>query len=204
MKYSRIYYVGACWLCALATACGSSEGMREDLGLIHRAPDEYRVYSRPPLSVPPEFNLRPPATGAQATSTQHVDAEDKARSKVLGDATVSPSLPSTPLINPSPTAIPPVTVSALPNNADTQLLSNAGATHANSTIRQQIDMDNYNGVAPKTSTYLFGGKKDSDAVVDASKEKDRLQQDKAQNLPPTTGDTPSVAPKDRGILGDIF
>ena len=50
---------------------GGCQGLKEDLGIgVKRAPDEFRTYSRAPLSVPPDFALRPPATatGAEPTS----------------------------------------------------------------------------------------------------------------------------------------
>ena len=37
--------------------------MREQLGLNKSSPDEFKVVSRAPLSIPPEFNLRPPQPG---------------------------------------------------------------------------------------------------------------------------------------------
>ena len=41
---------------SLLSACGLT---REDLGVDKNAPDEMLVISRAPLSVPPEFGLRP-------------------------------------------------------------------------------------------------------------------------------------------------
>ena len=43
------------------SACGS---VREDLGLGRSPPDEFAVIDRPPLSMPPDFSLRPPTPGA--------------------------------------------------------------------------------------------------------------------------------------------
>ncbi len=39
----------------------SCSGVKERVGLIKRAPDEFQVYEKKPLSVPPNFELRPPA-----------------------------------------------------------------------------------------------------------------------------------------------
>jgi len=38
-------------------SCG---GVKENIGLIKKAPDEFQVYEKKPLSVPPTFELRPP------------------------------------------------------------------------------------------------------------------------------------------------
>ena len=48
------------------TACASSGNSNP------RAPDEFRVVTKAPLVVPPDFNLRPPATG-QALPTEVQD-----------------------------------------------------------------------------------------------------------------------------------
>ena len=38
-------------------SCG---GVKENIGLIKKSPDEFQVYEKKPLSVPPTFELRPP------------------------------------------------------------------------------------------------------------------------------------------------
>ena len=43
--------------CMALAACSS---IREDLGLGRSPPDEFAVIDRPPLSMPPDFGLRPP------------------------------------------------------------------------------------------------------------------------------------------------
>lgn len=45
----------------LLTGCA---GFKQTIGLEAQAPDEFAVESRAPLTVPPEFDLRPPAPGA--------------------------------------------------------------------------------------------------------------------------------------------
>jgi hypothetical protein len=45
----------------LLTGCS---GFKQAVGLSPQAPDEFAVESRAPLTVPPEFDLRPPAPGA--------------------------------------------------------------------------------------------------------------------------------------------
>jgi hypothetical protein len=185
--------------CALLAACGGSGDMRETLGLNRKAPDEFRVYSRPPLNVPPEFNLHPPAQGTLATSD--TGAGTTAHNRVLEGSTSSASPFSA---SPSPSPAAPVTAGTSASSADAQFLKNAGADKTDNHIREQIEIDKMNGVTPKDSRYLFGAKKEDDTVVDAGGEADRLKKDKAQNKPPTEGETPVVTPKDKGILGDIF
>lgn len=51
--------------CVLATFLLSGcNNFKQTIGLAPQAPDEFAVESRAPLTVPPEFDLRPPAPGA--------------------------------------------------------------------------------------------------------------------------------------------
>ncbi len=196
------YRLFVVFVCAALAGCGSNGDVKEALGLNRQAPDEFRVLQRPPLSVPPEFNLRPP--GQESEYVSGLPAQAKARDVVLGEGN-TPTQGAPAQKNLAETAVVPVTSEALPSGADAQLLANAGAPHADPHVRQKLLDDKTNGVASKDSTYLFGGKKESDPEVDATKEAQRLKQDKDQNQPPTAGgDTPVIVPKDKGLLGGIF
>src|ERR1700710_1137672 len=48
----------------------SSEGLSRTFGLTRDAPDEYTVTTRAPLSMPPDYNLRPPRPGAARPQEQ--------------------------------------------------------------------------------------------------------------------------------------
>jgi hypothetical protein len=58
-------------------------GFRQALGMDRVGPDEFAVESRAPLTIPPEFDLRPPQPGAPRP--QEATAADKAR-KVIDTA----------------------------------------------------------------------------------------------------------------------
>ena len=77
-------------LSLLAVALGSStlllagcNDFRQAIGLDRVGPDEFAVESRAPLTIPPEFDLRPPQPGAPRP--QEGTAADKAR-KVIDTA----------------------------------------------------------------------------------------------------------------------
>ena len=55
----KIYFILTC-IILLLNSCG---GVKEKIGIIKKAPDEFQVYESKPLSVPPNFELRPPAEG---------------------------------------------------------------------------------------------------------------------------------------------
>ena len=60
----KIYFILTC-IILLLNGCG---GVKEKIGIIQKAPDEFQVYENKPLSVPPNFELRPPAEGEILTN----------------------------------------------------------------------------------------------------------------------------------------
>ena len=75
-------------LLAVACVCATlmlpgCTGFRQALGMDRVGPDEFAVESRAPLTLPPEFDLRPPQPGAPRP--QELTAADKAR-KVIDTA----------------------------------------------------------------------------------------------------------------------
>ena len=72
--------------CVLAlAACG--EETKKELGLINVAPDEFSVITRAPLSVPPDYALRPPRPGA--ARPMEISTKETARQTVFGVDDVS-------------------------------------------------------------------------------------------------------------------
>ena len=62
----------------LLSACGgTTSSWKQALGIEPTSPDEFAVESRAPLTVPPDFNLRPPEPGA--SRPQETSTADKAR-----------------------------------------------------------------------------------------------------------------------------
>ena len=59
------------------SACGGSDS----LGYGKNAPDEFNVVKRPPLIMPPDYNLRPPGSGKALA----LDSHQVARLLVLGE-----------------------------------------------------------------------------------------------------------------------
>lgn len=63
-------------------ALSGCESAKKAFGGGKNAPDEFVVYKQPPLSLPPEYGLRPPEPGADRP--QRVSPADDARTAVLG------------------------------------------------------------------------------------------------------------------------
>jgi hypothetical protein len=65
---------------SLLTACSSGGNWKQALGIEPTSPDEFAVESRAPLTIPPDFDLRPPAPGV--ARPQEVTAASKAQGVV--------------------------------------------------------------------------------------------------------------------------
>lgn len=70
-------------LSPLLSACGGGDTVQEALGYEQTGPDEMAVIKRPPLIVPPDYNLRPPKPGEQ-TAADRAAASEAARKTLLG------------------------------------------------------------------------------------------------------------------------
>ena len=80
MRIRRVAALSLLAVSALAlTACG---GIRQSIGLVKVVPDEFVTVSTAPLTVPPEYGLRPPAPGQPRP--QELAPESAARQILLG------------------------------------------------------------------------------------------------------------------------
>jgi len=67
------------------TACSNSQ--KEQLGLLKTAPDEFSIVTRAPLSVPPEYTLRPPRPGVDRP--MEMQTGQRARQTLFGVSDVN-------------------------------------------------------------------------------------------------------------------
>ncbi len=184
------------------TACESGS-VQETLGLSRTAPDEFTVVSRPSLSVPPEFNLRPPKPGEPPRGAS---ADEQARAALLGKE-AKPTETIDSIVDPkNPTAVPPVLESSGPTVAGDALLKRAGADMAKDDIRDLLGGDaerkDANKEAKSLIERLSGGKKEP--VVDAKKEAERLRDNKDKGKPVTEGEVQVEKPKSPTVIDRIF
>lgn len=208
MTMKHRHCIAAACLAALS-AC-SSGSVKDTLGLNRAAPDEFRVVSRPPLSVPPQFSLRPPAAPGEAAGA--VLADKKAEALVLGTGSGSGN---TFMLQPgaADTAVVPVTAGSITHSKketpESNFLQQAGVTGAHPNIRQVLEQDRATATQPveeeeswwKTLSVLPSKK---DPTVDAKKEAERIRQNKDEDKPITEGETPEVKGRDTGVLGRIL
>jgi hypothetical protein len=173
---------------ALATTlalagCGDVE---RTFGLTRDAPDEFTVTTRAPLSMPPDFTLRPPQPGAQRpqelTPQQAAEAAlapDTALQKPVGEA------------SPGQAALVDQAGPPAPPDIRKKVDAEAQLDRPSQSFAQRLMFWNS---APEPGT-----------VVDPVKESQRLRQDAALGQPPTVGATPVIQRnKDSGSGGGFL
>lgn len=173
----------ACGACLLA---GCSTDLSRSFGLSRDAPDEYMVTTRAPLSMPPDFTLRPPRPGAPRPQEQ---SERRQAEEAL--------VPQTALNPPSQTVNSP---------GEAALLQEIGPP-APSDIRQRVDQSARQEAENESfvDKLLFWRKPDTrDVVVDPQKEAQRLRENAALGQSPETGETPIIQPQRKGWLSGLF
>ncbi len=200
MKFSHLLLCAA----SLGALSACDGGVKETLGLSRQAPDEFRVVARPPLSVPPDFSLRPPAEG-NSVSGSDVPASKQARELVMGEQDSGGLRPGS-----ASTAVTGVKVSdaGTPSgsNGDASFLRKAGAAQADASIRDKLRADYGDNVDPSEKSMLDKIREPghNEPLVDAPKEKERLSENKETGKPVTEGETPTVQPRNKGWLSKIF
>lgn len=170
---------------ATLSACDSA---RRVMGNTKEAPDEFTVYQRPPLSLPPEFALRPPEPGS--VRPQAITPTDQARAALLNQTA---SVQQERKID--------------PNLSDglNALMNLTGANTADPSIRQVVNAETTllskedKGLADKM-IFWVDDKPYQGTVVDAEKEQQRIRENQALGKPITEGETPQIKKK-RGRKG---
>lgn len=189
----------------MLSACSGSS-VKDTLGISRSAPDEFRVVSRPPLSVPPQFNLRPPGNAADSPILKSADKE--AQSLVLGASDDG----NTFTLQPADTAVIPVKAGKeKPKNAaspaESVLLQKAGAGQADPTVRQRLAEDRAPAAEAEEEApwwQIWSDKDKKEPMVNAKGEAERIKQNAKEGKPVTEGETPEVKGKDTGVLGKVF
>ncbi|MBO6518615.1 MAG: DUF3035 domain-containing protein [Rhodospirillales bacterium] len=180
--------LGIVLMASLAITLSACESAKKVISNSKDAPDEFVVYQRPPLSLPPEFSLRPPAPGT--TGPQAITPTDQARAALLQQAPqIKDRSQSDPNLSDGLNAI----------------MAKTGANVADPTIREVVNAETNllskedQRLADKM-IFWVDDKPYEGTVVDAVKEQQRIQENQALGKPITEGETPQVK-KSRGTKG---
>lgn len=160
---------------ALLSAC---ESVRKTFSGEKSAPDEFAVYSRPPLSMPPEYKLRPPKPGVKFQR---------------GDSSVA--LAKQAIIGQAINRRPPPKVEGSPGVL--ALLRETGGLTATPDIRATIN-EEASILSSKDQAFVdklifwVDEEPEGSTIVDARKERKRIQKNQALGKPITEGETPEI------------
>jgi hypothetical protein len=167
--------------------CGNTTDLSRSFGLTRDAPDEFTVTTQVPLSMPPDYSIRPPNPGASRPQT--VSEQQQAEQALV---------PQTALTG-EPTG------QASPGQA--ALVQAAGPTPP-ANIRAEV-----NGEAAAAAqqnqgfvdTLMFWREAPPPGiVVDPQKEAQRIRENAALGRSQDQGDTPIIQPRAKSWLDSLF
>lgn len=147
---------------AILAAAGAASGcstLSRSLGAGKASPDEFRVVTRAPLTLPPDYSLRPPRPGEARPQELEPDAE--ARAALFGQD-----------------------VAQAASGGERTLVQRAGAEAVDPNIRQQVDFEGQN-IVHRTEGFVdriisFGGSSaPATQPLDAEAEQRRLADEEA-------------------------
>jgi len=189
MKRTATKTVTVALMVVAVTALSGCDSARKALTQTKAAPDEFSVYTRAPLNMPPDYGLRPPSDG-KTDEAGAVSTREQARRVLLG----SPTTPTQQI-----TAATPGT---------SVLLAMAGAGQVEPGIRDLVDRE--------TSAYakedirfmeslLYGDQANgTGTVVDPLVEAKRIQETQALGQPINEGETPMSEAKPTSGIGTMI
>ena len=185
-KGPRFYAVLAI-VTGVITGCDS---VNKAIGGGKNTPDEFVVFKRPPLSLPPSYGLRPPKPGKDRP--QKISTVDEARKALLGNG--ADKLSNGTKTNPTSLGLK-------------ALIKQTGADRARPDIRRLVNQET-SVIAEEDQSFVnklifwTDDKSLPGVVVDAKKENKRIMTNDALGKPINEGKTPKVKrkPVRKGLL----
>lgn len=170
---------------ALALAGCSGDDLTRTFGLSRDAPNEFVVTTQAPLSMPPDFSLRPPEPGAPRPGAQS--------SSRRAEAALVPQIE----LDHTNTSMSP---------GQQALVADAGPTAPGDT-RSRVDAEAVRerpdqGLIDRLMFWKTAPP--AGVVVDPQKEQRRLQQNAALGQSPESGQTPIIQRQPKSLFGNLF
>ncbi len=167
------------------SACDST---KKALGMGKNSPDEFAVYSRAPLSLPPDYGLRPPAPGSERP--QAVNPRDQAAA-ALGARPQDRQAGGDPSL-------------AKLSAGERALLQITGANNVDPAIRATVNSESRTIEEADKSfadkLVFWRDPAEFGTAVDAEKEQKRIREAQAAGKPINEGDVPTIERRQKGFL----
>ncbi len=167
---------------AASVALSGCEGAKQALGVSKNAPDEFAVFQRAPLSVPPDFGLRPPAPGTERP--QAVNPRDQVRAAISRNAA-----------QPTGTDL---------SAGERSILQLTGANQTDPTIRGRVNSESRELEADSgslTDKLVFWRKPaEFGTAIDPAQEQKRIREAQAEGGAINEGDTPMIKQRQKAIF----
>lgn len=180
-----------------AVALGGCSAFENLGGAKKVSPDEFKIVSHSPLTMPPNAELRPPRPGEPRP--QEVTPADQAKEAL------SPALAARPQRNQAMTG--GATQAPGRTSSEQALVQRAGGTATDPNIRSRVNQDtktiNDSDKGFIDSLIFWQESPPSGVVLDPTKEQQRIRDAQAAGQP-ATGATPTIKRRQRGLLEGIF
>ena len=184
-SFRPILPAAALLLAAGLLLAGCSD-LSRTFGFSRSTPDEFAVTTQPPLSMPPDYAIRPPEPGAPRP--QAVPASRAAEQALI---------PQSALDGPGAGA-------GAMGAGQQALVQSATAAAGSPPSGPQLGRPSNANDQSFARTLLFGGASGRGDLVDAPAEAKRLRENAALGKSPVAGETPVIAPERKGWLQRLF
>ncbi len=179
-------------LAIAAVALSACSNTKEMLGLEKTAPDEFAVYSRAPLSLPPDYALKPPQPGAERPQAESETSKAQRALTGRGAETRTDSYAGYQQMTPGLK----------------DLLENTGAVNADPAIRKTIDRET-SAFIEESKTFaedimFWKDKEPFGTKVDAAAEAKRIREAQALGEPVDGSGAVTIEREEGAILQGIF
>jgi hypothetical protein len=182
---------------AVLSLSGCGGQVRQALGMTKHSPDEFLTVAHAPLTLPPDYNLRPPQPGA-ARPQEGTAAEQAQTALYANNGGTAPTYASAY----------DASSEVAQSSGEVALLQNAGAAGIDPGIREQIDSETAAQIERDKSLIerlvFWRTPEPYGTVLDPVGESKRLQENQALGKPVTEGETPVITRRKKGMLEGIF
>lgn len=166
--------------------CG---GLGKSLGFGKQSPDEFAVVRNAPLTLPPDYSLRPPRPGARRPQEETI--RQQAENTLFNRTSETDGASS-----------------RLESEGEYALLRQADALETNPNIKREINEEftiyAQEGEGFFESLLFWHDEEPLGESINAGEEAQRLNENAALGLPPNTGDTPVIERREQAIFEGIF